>query len=155
MLIHDLDHTMRLAGSPIAAIDAVGAPVLTAHEDIANARVRFANGCVATLGASRVGGKISRRLRVFEPERYLIADMAEHKLTVLRPVKKGDGVFPSLVGEDRHFPQSDLLLLQARDFLAAVRTRRKPRVSGEDIRPVMAAALDITNTMRAWRKAWK
>jgi predicted dehydrogenase len=155
MLIHDLDHTMRLAGAPIASIDAVGAPVLTEQEDIASARIRFANGCVATIGASRIGGKISRRLRVFQPDRYLIADMAEHKLTVLHPVKAGNGVLPSLVGEDRHFPQSDLLLLQARDFVEAVRTRRKPRVSAQDIRPVMAAALQITDIMRSWRSAWK
>ncbi len=155
MMIHDLDHTMRLAGAPLAAIDAVGAPVLTESEDIANARLRFTNGCVATIGASRVGGKVSRRLRVFQPGRYLIADMAEHKLTVLHPAKGGNGVLPSLEGEDRHFPQSDLLLLQAKDFVEAIRTRKKPRVTAEDIRPVLAAAIEITKAMRDWRAHWK
>ncbi len=155
MMIHDLDHIMRLAGAPLAEIDAVGAPVLTDSEDIANARLRFANGCVATLGASRIGGKVSRRLRVFQPDRYLIADMAEHKLTVLHPIKGGNGVLPSLTGDDRHFPQSDLLLLQAKDFVDSVKSRKKPRVTGEDIRPVLAAAIEITKIMREWRAQWK
>jgi predicted dehydrogenase len=155
MMIHDLDHVMRIAGAPIASIDAVGAPALSANEDIANARIRFANGVVATVGASRIGGKVSRRLRVFQPETYLIADMAEHKLTILHPTKGRNGVLPSLAGEDRQFPQSDLLLLQAKDFVDAVRKRRKPRNSAEEIRPVLAAALEITEKIRAWRAAWR
>ncbi len=155
MMIHDLDHVMRIARAPIAEIDAVGAPALSPSEDIANARIRFANGVVATVGASRVGGKISRRLRVFQPDRYFIADMAEHKLTVLHPMRGGNGVLPSLAGEDKQFPQSDLLLLQAKDFVEAVRRRKKPRVSAEDIRPVLAAALAITDKIRDWRSHWR
>jgi predicted dehydrogenase len=155
MMIHDLDHAMRLAGAPVEDIDAVGSPVLTDLEDLASVRVRFANSCVASLTASRIGGKISRRLRVYQRERYVIADMAEHKLTVLHPAKGGNGVLPSLVGEDKHFAQSDLLLLQAKDFVDAVRTRGKPKVPAEEVREVLAAALRITDKLRAWRAAWK
>jgi predicted dehydrogenase len=132
MMIHDLDHAMRVAGSPVIHVEAVGSPVLTETEDLASARVRFANGCVAQLTASRIGGKINRRLRVYQRDRYVIADMAEHKLTVLHPTKGGNGVLPSLVGEDKQFPQSDLLLLQAKDFVES-----------------------ITEKLRAWRAAWK
>jgi predicted dehydrogenase len=155
MMIHDLDHAMRVAGSPVVHVEAVGSPVLTEVEDLASARIRFANGCVASLTASRIGGKINRRLRVYQRERYVIADMAEHKLTVLHPVKGGNGVLPSLVGEDKHFPQTDLLLLQAKDFVEAVRNRTKPKVPAESVRPVLAAALEITDKLRAWRAAWK
>ena len=155
LMIHDLDHAMRVAGSPIIHVEAVGSPVLTETEDLTSARIRFANGCVASLTASRIGGKINRRLRVYQRDRYVIADMAEHRLTVLHPVKGGNGVLPSLVGEDKHFPQSDLLLLQAKDFVEAVRTRTKPKVPAESVRPVLAAALEITEKLRAWRAAWK
>ncbi len=155
MMIHDLDHAMRVAGSPVADVEAVGSPVLTETEDLASARIRFQNGCVAQLTASRIGGKINRRLRVYQRERYVIADMAEHKLTVLHPTKGGNGVLPSLVGEDKHFPQTDLLLLQAKDFVDAVRNRTKPKVSAESVRPVLAAALEITEKLRAWRAGWK
>lgn len=155
MMIHDLDHAMRVAGAPVTDVEAVGSPVLTETEDLASARIRFANGCVASLTASRVGGKISRRLRVYQRDRYVIADMAEHKLTVLHPAKGGNGVLPSLVGEDKIFPQSDLLLLQAKDFVDAVKNRTKPKVPAESVRPVLAAALDITEKLRAWRAAWK
>jgi predicted dehydrogenase len=155
MMIHDLDHAMRVAGSPVIHVEAVGSPVLTETEDLASARVRFANGCVAQLTASRIGGKINRRLRVYQRDRYVIADMAEHKLTVLHPTKGGNGVLPSLVGEDKQFPQSDLLLLQAKDFVESIRHRTKPKVSAESVRPVLAAALAITEKLRAWRAAWK
>jgi predicted dehydrogenase len=155
MMIHDLDHAIRVAGAPVADVEAVGSPVLTETEDLASARVRFANGCVAQLTASRIGGKINRRLRVYQRDRYVIADMAEHKLTVLHPTKGGNGVLPSLVGEDKHFPQSDLLLLQAKDFVEAIRTRGKPKVPAESVRPALAAALAITEKLRAWRAAWK
>ena len=155
MMIHDLDHAMRVAGAAVVHVEAVGSPVLTETEDLASARIRFANGCVASLTASRIGGKINRRLRVYQRDRYVIADMAEHKLTVLHPTKGGNGVLPSLVGEDKHFPQTDLLLLQSKAFVEAVRTRTKPKVSGESVRPVLAAALEITEKLRAWRAAWK
>jgi predicted dehydrogenase len=155
MMIHDLDHAMRVAGSPVIHVEAVGSPVLTETEDLASARIRFANGCVAQLTASRIGGKINRRLRVYQRDRYVIADMAEHKLTVLHPTKGGNGVLPSLIGEDKQFPQSDLLLLQAKDFVESIRNRTKPKVPAESVRPVLAAALAITEKLRAWRAAWK
>lgn len=155
MMIHDLDHAMRIAGAPVTDIEAVGSPVLTDLEDLASARLRFGNGCVASLTASRVGGKISRRLRVYQRDRYVIADMGENKLTVLQPTKGGNGVLPSLVGEDKQFPHTDLLLLQAKDFVEAVRSRARPRVPAEEVRPVLAAALEITDKLRAWRAAWR
>ncbi|MCW5773748.1 MAG: Gfo/Idh/MocA family oxidoreductase [Rhodospirillaceae bacterium] len=155
MMIHDLDHALRIAGAPLVDIEAVGSPVLTELEDLASARLRFANGCVASLTASRVGGKISRRLRVYQRDRYVIADMGENKLTVLHPTKGGNGVLPSLVGDDKQFPTTDLLLLQAKDFVDSVRSRGKPRVPAEEVRPVLAAALEITDKLRAWRKAWR
>lgn len=80
LMIHDLDLTLSLVREPIEAIDAVGVPVLTGGEDIANARLRFANGAVANLTASRVSRERVRKLRVFAERSYVSIDLAEGKL---------------------------------------------------------------------------
>ena len=64
-MIHDLDVVLAFVKSPVTSVDAVGIPVLSKSEDIANARLRFANGCVANLTASRVSPERMRKIRVF------------------------------------------------------------------------------------------
>ena len=90
LMIHDLDLVLSLVDSPIASVDAVGAAVSSAHEDIANARVRFANGCVATITASRISLKTERRMRLFSEEGYLSANFVDRKLV--------------MIGKERGFP---------------------------------------------------
>lgn len=150
MMIHDLDHVVSIAGAPIENIDAVGVPVATGEEDIANARLRFANGCVATVTASRISWGIKRNLRIFQKDAYIVADFAENKMVVMR--KEGDGDGPmNFSAEEKHFDQVDLLQMQADAFVASVRDRTSPIVSGRDVRPVLEAALLITNQLRDWR----
>lgn len=152
MMIHDLDHVVAIAGAPIESIDAVGVPVATPEEDIANARLRFANGCVATVTASRISWGIKRNLRVFQRDAYIVADFAENKMVVMRKEGEGDGPM-TFSAEEKRFDQVDLLQLQADSFIEAVRTRGAPLVSGRDVRPVLEAALAITNQLRDWRSA--
>ncbi|WP_428392710.1 Gfo/Idh/MocA family protein [Lichenicoccus sp.] len=83
LMIHDLDLVLAIVDSPIESVDALGAAVSSAHEDIANARVRFANGCVATITASRISLKTERRMRLFSEEGYLSADFVARSLTML------------------------------------------------------------------------
>ena len=83
LMIHDLDLVLALVDSPIESVDALGAAVSSAHEDIANARVRFANGCVAAITASRISLKTERRMRLFSEEGYLSADFVERELTFI------------------------------------------------------------------------
>ncbi|EHH68449.1 Gfo/Idh/MocA family protein [Gluconobacter morbifer] len=83
LMIHDLDLVLSIVNSPIADIDALGAAVSSAHEDIANARVRFENGCVATITASRISLKTERRMRLFSQAGYLSADFMERKLSFI------------------------------------------------------------------------
>lgn len=87
LMIHDLDLVLAIVDSPIAEIDALGAAVSSAHEDIANARVRFENGCVATITASRISLKTERRMRVFSQNGYLSADFMERKLSFINREK--------------------------------------------------------------------
>ena len=90
LMIHDIDIIMALAASPVEAVDAVGAPVLSSREDIANSRMHFANGCVANVTASRVGQKTERRLRIFQQDGLLVVDFMQGRL--VRIVRGGDGM---------------------------------------------------------------
>ncbi len=83
LMIHDLDLVLAIVDTPIESVDALGSAVSSAHEDIANARVRFANGCVATITASRISLKTERRMRLFSEEGYLSADFAARELTMI------------------------------------------------------------------------
>ena len=83
LMIHDLDLVLALVDSPIASVDAVGAPVVSAHEDIANARVRFESGCVATITASRISLKTERKMRLFSQEGYMSVDFDARKLMMI------------------------------------------------------------------------
>ncbi len=83
LMIHDLDLVLAVVDSPIESVDALGAAVSSAHEDIANARVRFANGCVAAITASRISIKTERRMRLFSEEGYLSADFVARELTFI------------------------------------------------------------------------
>ena len=151
MMVHDIDNVMTLVNSPIAQIDAVGAPVVGPAEDIANARIRFENGCVATLTASRISRKTRRTMRVFQRNAYMVADLAEDRLTVMNrsPGKGGPSFFDA---DRRQYEKADLILMECEDFLDCVRTRREPVVSGESVRDVLAAALTVTEQLRAWRR---
>ena len=83
LMIHDLDLVLALVNSPISSVDALGAAVSSPHEDIANARVRFENGCVATITASRISLKTERKMRLFSQEGYLSADFVTRKLVMI------------------------------------------------------------------------
>jgi predicted dehydrogenase len=145
MMIHDLDHVLALAGAPVSAIEAVGGSVATGRIDFAEAQIRFANGVSARVSASRVAEGIHRHLRLLGRDAYAIADHQHGKLTVERRGASGRSA-----AETRKFDSVDLLMHQAESFVSAVRTRARPRVSGADIRPVLAAALDISRAVEAW-----
>src|SRR5580692_1111922 len=83
LMIHDLDLILALTDAPILHVDAVGAPVASAHDDIANARIRFTNGAVATITASRISLKTERKMRIFSRTGYLSVDFAARKLSLV------------------------------------------------------------------------
>ncbi len=137
LMIHDLDLVLALARAPVEAVSASGFRVLTGAIDIANARIEFADGCVASLSASRVSQSPVRKLRVFRHDAYVSADLQGQKL---RHVRKGaDGIEES----EQSFARADELRLQAEDFLRAVRDRAAPLVDGGQGRRVLALALQI------------
>ncbi|MBL8700534.1 MAG: Gfo/Idh/MocA family oxidoreductase [Alphaproteobacteria bacterium] len=145
LMIHDIDLILAIVNSPITMIDAVGAPVVTSEEDIVNTRLRFANGCVATVTASRISFKTERRLRIFQRQSYVSIDLQARKLVAMR---KGHGQpwFPGLPPIDREeisFEDGDDLLAEIASFVECVRTGRTPVVTGEDGRRALATAMAI------------
>jgi len=131
LMIHDLDVILSMVPSALRSVEAVGVPVLTSSVDIANARLRFANGCIANVTASRVSLKRERKLRIFQADAYLAVDYGERRIRVCRREPDADGQ-AALVIEDREVPEGDALENEIGSFLRAVREREPPAVSGWD-----------------------
>lgn len=150
LMIHDIDLVQSLAGSDIVSIDAVGTPVFSGEIDIANARIRFANGCVANTTASRVSLKTERKLRIFEDAAYISLDLQQKILTLIRR-KEGapqPGQLPVSI-EEANLEQGDALKAEIESFLDCIRNDRRPVVSGEDGLRALETAIRITEQVHA------
>ena len=150
LMIHDIDLVQSLAGSEIVSIDAIGTPVFSGEIDIANARIRFANGCVANTTASRVSLKTERKLRIFEDAAYISLDLQQKILTLIR---KREGVpqpgqLPVTI-EESNLEQGDALKSEIASFLDCIRNDRQPIVSGEDGLRALETAIRITEQVHA------
>jgi predicted dehydrogenase len=146
LMIHDLDVVLSIVQSDAESIEAVGVPVLTGRVDIANARVRFANGCIANLTASRISRDRVRKIRFFQPAAYLSVDYAAQKVELWRLVRT-EGALPSIQGGEVDVVNEEPLKRELADFVDAVRSRRAPAVTGEDGLRALALAQRITDRM--------
>jgi predicted dehydrogenase len=146
LMIHDLDLLLAAVGSEVVSVEAVGVHVLTPRTDIANARLRFASGCIANLTASRISRDRVRKIRFFQPASYLSIDYAAQKLEVWKLVR-GDGGLPSIQGGDVEVANEEPLTRELADFVDAVRSRRAPLVTGEAGRRALGLAQQITDKM--------
>lgn len=148
LMIHDIDIIQHLVKSPVAHIDAIGAPVFTGEEDIANARIAFENGCVANVTASRISLKSERKMRIFQRDVYLTLDFQNRKLLT---AKRGEGELmpgiPNVQVKEQELAQSDPLMSEIKSFLDAVRSGGKPQVSGRDGRMALETALKINKAL--------
>jgi predicted dehydrogenase len=145
LMIHDLDIVLAIDGSPAVQVDAVGVPVLTPKVDIANARLRFASGLIANITASRVSAERVRKFRVFAERLYVSADFAAREAQVYRIIPGAAG--PQIDVARTAAPDEEPLRRQLAAFVAAVRDRSKPVVSGEDGRRALALAHQVLERM--------
>jgi predicted dehydrogenase len=150
LMIHDIDLILALVKADVVSVDAVGAPIVSSEEDIVNTRLRFANGCVATVTASRVSLKTERKMRIFQRESYISIDLHNRKLVSMR---KGTGRswFPGLPPIDRQelsFSEGDDLEAEIQSFLEACAGRHAPLVTGRDGRRALETAMRITTSLR-------
>ena len=149
LMIHDLDLILALTDSPIESVDAVGAAVASAHEDIANARIRFANGAVATITASRISPRTERRMRIFAQDAYLAVDFAARKLTVIG--KERGLPVPGVAGfgmEEVTWDDHDSLAAEHEAFVASVLDGAPVMVDAAAGRRALAAALAVGDSMK-------
>ncbi len=150
LMIHDLDLILPLAGSPIKEIRASGVPVLTDGIDIANARLEFANGCVANITASRTSTASMRRMRIFQHHEYLSIDFGERKIGITRKREALIEGEPPIDTETFQQPPGDALLTEVQGFLASVRAGAASpgACTGSHGREALAVALEIERLMQ-------
>jgi predicted dehydrogenase len=146
LMIHDIDVVLSLVRSEVESIEAAGTPVLTPRIDIANARIRFENGCIANLTASRISRDRVRKIRFFQPAGYLSIDYAAQKVEGYRPVK-GTGPLPTIQGGELPVVNEEPLKREIADFVEAVAMRRPPQVDGAQGRRALHLATRIVEKM--------
>jgi predicted dehydrogenase len=153
LMIHDLDLVLSLVASEIESVDAVGAAVASEHADIANARIRFTNGAVATITASRVAMRTERRMRVFAQDGYLAVDFANRRLTV---IARGRGKpVPQVAGfgiEEVSWQDHDSLAAEHAAFVASILDGAPVLIDAAAGRRALAAALLVADSMVASRE---
>ena len=152
LMIHDIDLILSIVRSPVVAVDAIGSSVFSREVDIANARLRFANGCVANATASRVSMKTERKLRLFQDDAYISVDLHQKVLTVIRKGGVGADGVPQVAIEENTYEQGDALKDEIAAFLESAATGSAPAVSGEDgllaLRTAVSIAEQVANSRR-------
>ncbi len=160
LMIHDIDLVATLVGAPVTEVHAVGVPVLTPNVDIANARLGFADGAVATITASRVSRERMRKIRLFQRSGYLSLDLAAgvgefYRLREdLDPMALAAAAAPPTMEAlvemiPLSAPEGEPLRLELQAFVDAIRGRAPVVVTGEDGRAALATALRIMDAIGA------
>ncbi len=142
LMIHDLEIILHLVKSPVVAIDAVGVSVLTSTEDIANARLRFENGCIANVTASRISPERMRKIRVFQGDCYVSLDYMQQEGSMY--VKDATGIAKVEVEIDKGEP----LFMELESFVNAVSRGETPQVTGQQGMAALELALKVTELAR-------
>ena len=146
VMIHDLDIILSVDGSEVTSVDAIGINVLTPKVDIANARLKFASGCVANITASRISREPVRKVRFFQQDSYVSIDYANKEVEAWRLTPQPEGR-PKIEGGAVAVPVGEPLAAELADFIGAVRDKRSPIVSGHDGRRALALAARVNEAM--------
>jgi len=172
LMIHDLDLLLALVPSPVERVEALGVSIFGGREDVANARLSFANGCVATLSASRASLVQHRRMHIWSPEGYAAIDFGTRHMTLIQPTQElrqngldasslnqgkmailKDHIFSRCfeVFETDCISKGDQLTRELRDFIHSVRTGESPRAGGVEGRDAVAVAGRVLESIRVHR----
>jgi predicted dehydrogenase len=143
LMIHDLEIILHLVRAPVQRIDAVGVPVLSRGEDIANARLRFADGCVANITSSRISPERMRKIRVFQEDAYLSLDYQSQSGEIYR---RADG---KITREPVAIEKEEPLRQQLTSFVQCAITGGEPKVSGSHAAAALELAVIITKQIES------
>jgi predicted dehydrogenase len=146
VMIHDLDVIQAIDRTEVVGVEAIGVPVLTPRVDIANARVKFASGCIANITASRISRDKVRKVRFFQRDMYVSVDYGEQELDVWR-LEARPGDRPAIEGGRVAVEKGEPLRAELADFVDAVRTRRAPLVTAQDGRRALALATRVADAI--------
>lgn len=148
LMIHDLDIILSLVDSKVKELDALGTSVFSEHEDIANVRIKFENGCVADLSASRISLTPFRKIRIFQPDSYISLDYQERKIKIyqkkfplVKSLKDIKIISPKL---EKYEP----LEKELSHFIECVEKGKKPLVTGEHGRDALELGLEILKKIK-------
>jgi len=142
LMIHDIDIISYLVGADISSIEAVGAKVLTDYEDIANARLKFANGAIANISASRLSVNEMRKIRIFQPDTYISLDYVKKQAVIFK--KSGKRITRSNI----RIRLKDALEEELRSFVDCIKNKQKPLVSAKEATEALRVALEITSCIK-------
>lgn len=152
LMIHDLDIILQLTNSPVKAVEGTGVGVYGSHEDIANARIHFENGCVANLTASRVTPNRKRKIRIFQPDTYLSIDYIDQEVEIFQrvPITNPEPGMPniSIVRKKEKIEKKEPLKLELAHFVECVQRGSEPMVRGEHARDALILAVEISEQIR-------
>jgi predicted dehydrogenase len=152
LMIHDIDIILRIVKSPIQSIEAVGIPILTDKEDLANARIRFENGCIANVTVSRVTPHPMRKIRIFQPDAYISVDYRKQSMEIYRKIKNPHpqkGELPSkIVRKKLRLKAEEQLKVELGHFIKCVQKGVQPSVTGEHARDALEIVVQISQEIR-------
>ncbi len=148
LMIHDLDIILTMIDSEIESFEAIGASMLSNHEDISNVRLKFRNGCVADITASRASMEASRRMRIYQQDAYISVDYVSSRVKIYT---KKVPVINSLKDIEISYPKfapKQPIREELYHFIDCIKTAKTPTPSGEKGLKALRLALDITDKMR-------
>lgn len=144
LMIHDIDIILNIVKSPLKTIHTVGAPVVTANTDIANARLMFENGATANVTVSRISRTNVRKMRIFQPGSYINVDFGNKRVMTIQLSKElRENGMPKQIVKLQKFSNGDALKSEIISFVEHVRNRTKPAVSGVEGRRALEVALQV------------
>lgn len=152
LMIHDLDIILQLVNSPVVSVEGAGAGIYGDKEDIANARIHFANGCIVNLTASRVTPTRKRKIRIFQQDAYISVDYIEQEMEIFRkvPTPRPKAGVPrvSIIRNKEKIRKEEPLKLELHHFLDCIARGSEPMVKGEHARDALQLAVEISDQIR-------
>jgi len=148
LMIHDIDIILSLVGSEVESVDATGVPLISGKVDIASARLRFENGCVANVTASRVSKERQRRIRLFQHDAYIAIDYAAQHISISRLTHPDGSARPVIVEEELDIVKGDSLREEIKSFIECSLAGTSPLVGGRDGKRALEVARKIQEATR-------
>ncbi len=152
LMIHDVDIILRIVNKPIESIEAVGVPIISPNEDIANARIRFEKGCIANITVSRVTPKPMRKIRIWQEDMYISLDYRKQQMEIHRREKvenpRKDEPPWKIVSTRTRLHKEEPLKLELDHFLRCVQEGQTPQTTGEQAMTALQVVIKINEIIR-------